>query len=78
MGIYRNDDPFGSGENWLDDYGKQAFRNADSIAKPRAQPQDVTKIISRLEPLDLVTAALFRNYKSTIVCAHYGWSGEYP
>ena len=78
MGIYRNDAVFGAGAGWLDDYGKKTFENANSIAQPRTQPQAITRLRSRLGPLDPITDALFKNYKATVVCAHCAWTGEHP
>ncbi|MEQ8366242.1 hypothetical protein [Roseovarius sp.] len=78
MGIYRNDDVFGYSEDLLADYKKKTFENANSIAKPRTQPQTITRLKSRLGPLDSTTDALFRNYKATVVCAHCAWTGEHP
>lgn len=78
MGIYRNEDVFGVGADWLDDYRNKSFENADSIAKPRTQPQEITGLRSRLGSLDPITDALLQNYRATIACAHCDWSGEHP
>jgi len=66
------------GADWLDDYDKKVFENADSIAKPRTEPLEIERLRSKLGPLDPITDALFRNYKSTVACAHCAWKGEYP
>ncbi len=66
MGIYRNNDIYGLGADWLDDYDKKTFENANSIAKPRTEPLEITGLKSRLGPLDPIIDALFQNYKSTL------------
>lgn len=78
MGIYRNDDVFGMGANWLGDNKNKTFDNANSIAKPRTEPAKISALRSRLGPLDPITDGLFKNYKSTVVCAHCAWTGEHP
>ena len=78
MGIYRNDDVFGMGANWLGDYKNKTFENANSIAKPRTEPAKISALRSRLGPLDPITDGLFKNYQSTVVCAHCAWTGEHP
>ncbi len=78
MGIYRSDDVFGAGADLLGDYKKKTFENANSIAKPRNEPTKISALKFRLDPLDPITDALFKNYKSTVVCAHCGWTGEHP
>ncbi len=52
MGIYRNDDVFGAGADWLGDYEKKTFENANSIAKPRTEPSKISALKSRLGPLE--------------------------
>ena len=78
MGIYRNDDVYGAGANWLDDYDKRAFEHADSIASPRNEPSSILALRKQLGVLDPTTDGLFANFKSTVVCAHCGWVGQHP
>jgi len=78
MGIYRNDDVFGVGADWLDDYDKRVFEHANSIAKPRNEPSQISALRKRLGSPDPITHGLFTNFKSTVVCAHCGWVGQHP
>ncbi|MEM9582673.1 MAG: hypothetical protein AAGA08_06125 [Pseudomonadota bacterium] len=78
MGIYRNDDISGLGADWLDDYEKREFKHANSIAKPRNEPSQISSFRKQLGSLDPITDGLFNNFKSTVVCAHCGWVGQYP
>lgn len=78
MGVYRNDDIYGLGADWLDDYDKKTFENANSIATPRTEPKSISALKSKLGSLDPITDALFQNYESTVACAHCAWTGEHP
>ena len=78
MGIYKNDDVFGLGADWLGDYDNRVFEHANSIAKPRTEPEHISVLRNELGSLDPITNALFANFKSTVVCAHCGWVGQHP
>ena len=78
MGIYRNDDVFGAGADWLGDYDKRVFEHANSIARPRTEPSQISALRKQLGSLDPITDGLFTNFKSTVVCAHCGWVGQHP
>lgn len=78
MGIYRNDDVFGAGADWLDDYGNRVHERANSIARPRTEPLQISAMRKQLGSLDPITDGLFSNFKSTVFCAHCGWVGQHP
>ena len=78
MGVYKNNDVFGAGADWLRDYDSKAFEHANSIAKPRTEPSHNSALRTELGPLDPITEGLFANFKSTVVCAHCGWVGQHP
>ncbi|QBF34211.1 hypothetical protein [Thalassococcus sp. S3] len=78
LGIYRNEDVFGTGADWLDDYDHRSFEHADSVAKPRTEPSQISALRAELGSLDPITEGLVKNYKSTVACAHCAWVGEHP
>ena len=78
MGIYRNDDVFGAGADWLDDYDNRVHERANSIARPRNEPLQISAMRKQLGSLDPITDGLFSNFKSTVFCAHCGWLGQHP
>lgn len=77
LGIYRNNDVLSASVDWLDDYDKRAFEHANSIAKPRNEPSQISALRKQLGSLDPTTDGLFTNFRSTVVCAHCGWVGQH-
>ncbi|MDX8351883.1 hypothetical protein [Cognatiyoonia sp. IB215182] len=78
MCIYKNDDVFGLGAKWLEDYDRRTFEHANSIARPQVELSQISALRAQLGSLDPITDGLFANFQSTVVCAHCGWVGQHP